>query len=88
MSAKPEDRKEKNRKLQSIIPPEMKDSIIYNGESLLFPINAKTPGNDDRKMMGDLRRLMIKELQKLPKVQIPLRYFSLENAFQRLAKYQ
>ena len=85
---KHEDRKEKNRKLQSIIPPEMKDSIIYNGESLLFPINAKAPGNDDRKMMDDLRQLMIKELQKLPKVQIPLRYFSLENAFRRLAKYQ
>ena len=83
-----EDRKEKNRKLQSIIPPEMKDNIIYNGESLLFPMNAKTPGDADRKMMGNLRQLMIKELQKLPKVQIPLRYFSLENAFQRLAKYQ
>jgi hypothetical protein len=83
-----EDRKEKNRKLQSIIPPEMKDNIIYNGESLLFAINAKAPGNDDRRMMGDLRLLMIKELQKLPKVKIPLRYFSLENAFQRLAKYQ
>ena len=83
-----EDRKEKNRKLQKIVPPEMKDHIIYNGESLLFAIDAKAPGNDDRKMMGDLRLLMIKELQKLPKVKIPLRYFSLENAFQRLAKYQ
>ena len=85
---KHEDRKEKNRKLQSIIPPEMKDNIIYNGESLLFPINTKAPGNDDRKMMGDLRQVMVKELQKLPKVKIPLRYFSLENAFLRLAKYQ
>ena len=83
-----EDRKEKNRKLQSIIPPEMKDNIIYNGESLLFPINAKTPGNDDREVMGDLRQLMIKKLQQLPRKRIPLRYFSLENAFQRLAKYQ
>ena len=83
-----EDRKEKNQKLQSIIPPEMKDNIIYNGESLLFAINAKTPGNDDRKVMGDLRRLMIKKLQQLPRTRIPLRYFSLENAFQRLAKYQ
>ena len=83
-----EDRKEKNQKLQSIIPPEMKDNIIYNGESLLFAINAKAPGNDDRKMMDDLRLLMIKELQKLPKVKIPLRYFSLESCFQRLAKYQ
>ena len=83
-----EDRKEKNRKLQSIIPPEMKDNIIFNGESLLFAINAKAPGNDDRKMMDGLRLLMIKELQKLPKVKIPLRYFSLESCFQRLAKYQ
>ena len=83
-----EDRKEKNRKLQSIIPPEMKDNIIYNGESLLFAINAKIPGNDDRKLMGNLRQRMIKELQKIPKKKIPLRYFSLENAFQRLAKYQ
>ena len=83
-----EDRKEKNRKLERIISPEMKDNIIYNWESLLFPINAKTPENDDRKLMGDLRQVMIKELLKLPKKKIPLRYFSLENAFQRLAKYQ
>ena len=85
---KHENRKEKEQKLRSIILPEMKDNIIYNGDSLLFAINAKTPGNDDRKLIGDLRHLMIKELQTLPKVQIPLRYFSLENAFQRLAKYQ
>ena len=83
-----EDRKEKNRRLQSIIPPEMKDNIIYNRESLLFSINAKSPENDDQKMMSDLRKVMLKELQKLPKVRIPLRYFSLENAFHRLAKYQ
>ena len=83
-----EDRKEKDRKLRSIIPPEMKDNIIYNGESLLFAINAKAPGKDDCRMMGNLRLLMIKELQKIPKVKIPLRYFALENAFQRLAKYQ
>ena len=85
---KQENREEKEKKLHSIIPPEMKDNIIYNGESLLFSINAKTPGNEDCKLMGTLRHLMIKELQKLPRVKIPLRYFSLENAFQRLAKYQ
>ena len=83
-----ENREQKIQKLQNIIPPEMKDNIIYNGKSLLFAINAKAPGNDDCRMMGDVRYLMIKELWKLPKVKIPLRYFSLENAFQRLAKYQ
>ena len=63
-----EDRKEKNRKLKEIIPPEMKDNIIYNGESQLFPLNAKVPGNEDHQLLGDLRQVMIKELQKLPKV--------------------
>ena len=85
---KHENRKEKEEKLRRIVPPEMKDNIIYNGESLLFAINAKTPGSEDHRVISNLRDLMIKELQKLPKVQIPLRYFSLENAFQRLAKYQ
>ena len=31
---------------------------------------------------------MIQKLQKLPRVEVPLRYFSLEMLFQRMAKYQ
>ena len=39
-------------------------------------------------MIGYVRQMMIKELQKLPQQKIPLQYFALENAFLRLAKYQ
>ena len=81
----------KNEKLQKIIPPSMRDSIIYCNESLkelLFTVNVKTPGNDDRRTISHVREMMIKELQKLPRRRIPLRYFVLENAFLRLAKYQ
>ena len=35
-----------------------------------------------------LRKLLLSELLKVPQVRIPLRYFGLEMAFQRLAKYQ
>ena len=84
-----EDRKEKNRKLLSIIPPRMKDSVIScTSESLLFAINAKAPGDDDQVVLTKLRQLLLSELLKLPRVRIPLRYFGLEMAFQRLAKYQ
>ena len=88
---KGEDRKAKNEKLLSIIPPEMRDRIIFNGTSLkelLFPINAKRPGEADRKIMADIRALMIQELQKLPRQKVPLRYFSLEMMFQRLVKHK
>ena len=84
-----ENRKEKNQKLLSIIPPEMKDSIIScDEESLLFAINAKSPGDDDQAILDKLRGLLMDELLKLSRVRIPLRYFALESAFQRLAKYQ
>lgn len=84
-----EDRKEKNRKLLSIIPPQMKDSIIScTSESLLFAINAICPGDDDQTVLSNLRQLLLNELLKVPQVRIPLRYFGLEMAFQRLAKYQ
>ena len=84
-----EDRKEKNRKLLSIVPPQMKDSVIScTSESLLFAINAICPGDDDQSVLTKLRKLLLSELLKVPRVRIPLRYFGLEMAFQRLAKYQ
>ena len=86
-----ENREEKNRKLRSIIPPDLKRSILYyehSNESLLFPVNVKTPENEDRKMIGYVRQMMIRELHKIPQQRIPLQYFALENTFLRLAKYQ
>ena len=86
-----EDRKEKNRKLRMIIPPAMKDNIIYCDDSLeelIFSVNVKTPGDEDRQIIGKIREVMIKELKKIPQQKLPLRYFALENAFLRLAKYQ
>ena len=86
-----ENRKEKNRKLQEIIPPDLKQSVLYykhSNEELLFGVNVKTPEDIDRKMIGYVRQKMIIELQKLPQQRIPLQYFALENAFIRLAKYQ
>jgi hypothetical protein len=86
-----ESRKEKNRKLRSIIPPDLKQSILYyehSNEELLFGVNVKTPEDIDHQMIGCVRERMIKELRKLPQQKIPLQYFALENAFLRLAKYQ
>ena len=84
-------REEKERKLLGIIPPNMMDYVLFCDEEsqrLIFAINAKCPGDDDEAVLADLRYLMLCELQKLQRVRIPHRYFALEMAFQRLAKYQ
>ena len=88
---KDENRAEKERKLLSIILPKMRDHVLFcdeKSQSLIFAINAKCPGDDDQAVLSDLRCLLLCELQKLPRVRIPHRYFALEMAFQRLAKYQ
>ena len=86
---KDESMEAKNRKLLNIIPPQMRDSVIsYKRDSLIFPINALNPGADDEAVLDVLRGLIMSELHKLPQIRIPLRYFGLEMAFQRVAKYQ
>ena len=83
---KEEKREDKNQKLLSIIPPQMRDNVIrYNGESLIFPINALNPGDEDQAVLDRLRSVLLNKLQKIPPVRIPHRYFALEMALQRLA---
>ena len=78
----------KEKRLRSIIPQEMEDNIIVDGESLLLAVNVKTPGKEDEKVISILREKAIVELRKLKPKKMPLRYIPLEMAFQRMAKEQ
>ena len=77
----------KEKKLRSIIPQEMEVNIVQ-GDSLLLAINAKNPGKEDEKVISILRKKAMEELHKMKPVKIPLQYFPLEMAFQRMAKEQ
>ena len=77
----------KEKKLRSIIPREIAVNIVQ-GDSLLLAINAKNPGKEDEKIVSILRKKAMEELHKVKPVKIPLRYFPLEMAFQRMAKEQ
>ena len=86
---KEENLQDKNRKLLDIIPPQMRDSIIpYDGDSIIFPINAANPGDDDQAVLDILRKHLLIEIRKINPESIPHRYFALEMALQRLAKYK
>ena len=81
-----EKREEKNRKIYEMLPPAVQDNAIYCGEEmkeLIFAVNAKTPGQQEKKIAAELRRVIVERSRVKPK-RIPLRWHALELALQKL----
>ena len=81
-----ESREDKNRKIHEMLPPAVQDNVIYCDESLkelIFAVNAKTPGPQEKKIAAELRRVIVERSHVKPK-QIPLRWHALELALQKL----
>ena len=81
-----ESREDKNRKIHEMLPPAVQDNVIYCDESLkelIFAVNAKIPGPQEKKIAAELRRVIVERSHVKPK-QIPLRWHALELALQRL----
>ena len=82
----PESREEKNLKICDMLLPAIQDDIIYCGQDmkeLIFPLNAKTPGPQEREFAEEIRRVIVERSQVKPK-QIPLQWYALELALQKL----
>ena len=82
----PQPRMEKNQKIHKMLPPAVKDKVIYCDKrlkELIFAVNAKTPGPHERQVAAELRRVIVEGSHVKPK-QIPLRWHALELALQRL----
>ena len=81
-----EPREEKNQRIHKMLPPAVQDNAIYCDEGLkevIFAVNAKTPGNQEKKIAAELRRVIIERSHVKPK-RIPLRWHALELALQKL----
>ena len=82
-----ETREEKNQKLLDLLQSRFGDRLIFYHQlkELIFPVNAKNPTKEDRIVAGKLVNATI--LTSAPKpVQIPLRWFMLEQMLRKLAK--
>ena len=82
----PEPREEKNQKIHKMLPPAVQDNAIYCDErlkELIFAVNTKTPGPQEKKIAAELRRVIVERSRVKPK-QIPLRWHALELALQEL----
>ena len=81
-----EPREEKNEKIHKMFPLAVQDKVVYCNErlkELIFAVNAKTPGQQEKKIAAELRRVIVERSHVKPK-RIPLRWHALELALQKL----
>ena len=75
----------KNELLLKILQDKFgKNLIFYSGSDLIFPVNAKTPNQDDRQVSDKLKKALLSCPTAVK--QIPLPWFALEQVLQSIAR--
>ena len=82
-----ETRADKNKRLISILSPALQKHLVFYGDDLIFPVNAKKPGKEDRKVASELRKAILQAASSLEPEEIPLGWYVLEIALHRLASF-
>ena len=82
-----ETRKDKNEKLAKLMLPEFEDEVKYyrqNPPELIFPLNAKNPGDEEKKIAAQIRQLVSEKCAAKP-IDIPLQWHALESLLEDLS---
>ena len=83
-----ETREIKNQKLAEMLLPEFQDEVVYSNlanRELIFPLNAKSPGEEEQKVAEEIRKLIMSTCAAEPD-EIPLRWYCLELKLQEIAQ--
>ena len=85
-----ETRADKNKRLISILNPALQKHLVFYGEEmkeLIFPVNAKEPGEEDQQVASELRKAILQAASSLEPEEIPLGWYVLDIALHRLASF-
>ena len=84
-----ETREEKNMKILKLLQQQMlgKQIIYHNAgtNEVIFPVNAKTPGKEEEKIVEQIREILLGE-SSIPAADIPLKWFALEILLQEMVQ--
>ena len=83
-----ETRETKNKKLAKLLLPEFKSEVKYYRQlptEVIFPINARNPGDEEKKIAAEIRRLIEIDCEAKA-VDIPLQWLGLESLLEDLTK--
>ena len=88
-SSETETREEKNTKILKLLQQQMlgKQIIYHNAgtNEVIFPVNAKTPGKEEEKIVEQIREILLGE-SSIPAADIPLKWFALEILLQEMVQ--
>lgn len=77
----------KNEHLLQILQDKFgKNLIFHSGSNLIFPVNAKTPNQDDRHVTDELKKALLNCPTSVDVKKIPLPWFALEQVLQSIAR--
>lgn len=82
-----ETREIKNQKLTKMLLPEFQEEVVYSNlanKELIFPLNAKLPGEKDWEVAREIRKVITSVCTAKPD-EIPLRWYCLELKLQEIA---
>ena len=83
-----ESREEKNRKLREMLLPEFENELIFHGEEmceLIFPLNAQSPGEDERRIAHEIRKVIMEQCSPQADM-LPLGWYALELKLREIAE--
>ena len=81
-----ESTEEKNHLLQSKLCPEYDKSLIFRGQGIIFPINAKNPGPQDHEVASEITKVIYDLVSGLEPRKTPISWFKFEQLIQKIAR--
>jgi len=81
---------EKNEKLLRLLHPAFDQSFVFYGQQLkelIFPVNAKTPGPQDRTVAGELTNRILNAASNTEPRKTPISWFKFEQHLQKLTSH-
>ena len=77
---------EKNQQLENILCPDFERSLVFHGREIIFPINAKNPGCQDREVASEITKVIFNVVSDLKPRKTPISWFKFEQIIQKLAR--
>ena len=81
-----ESTEEKNYLLQSKLCPEYDKFLVFRGQGIIFPINAKNPGPQDHEVASEITKVIFDVVSGLKSRKTPISWFKFEQVIQKIAR--
>ena len=81
-----ESTEEKNHLLQSKLCPEFDKSLVFRGQGIIFPVNAKNPGPQDHDIASEITKVIFDVVSGLEPRKTPISWFKFEQLIQKIAR--